>query len=255
MDDQELSLDDALRNELSKVPDEVEDTPEVDEAEDETEAEDTGDADEPEGEAEDSTPESTKDEEKEQPWHIAAVMDEREKRQKYEARVKELEEKIKELTAPKEKEVSVFEDEQAYTKSVMSKAEQAAMQVRFDLSRDFMADLKPDYQEREEAFLELAKSDPTLVAQLQKHPNPAKFAYETAVRAEKMKKLENPEAYEAELEAKIRAKLEAEYAEREEAEESKRKTITPSLAGSRSKGGTKSLGAEPSLEDALFGKY
>jgi hypothetical protein len=71
-----------------------------------------------------------------------------------------------------------------------------------------MAEAKPDYVERETQFAEMAKADPNLAAQLREHPHPAKFAYETAVKHEKMKEFEDVDALKARIRAEVLAELE-----------------------------------------------
>lgn len=202
------------------------------------------------GESGESTPDSSKDEEKDPAWQLAAYLDEKSKRQERDKRIEELEQKLSALDKPKEeKRPSVFEDEDGFTQTLTSQAQQYADRVRFDLSRDFMAAQHEDYEQRESEFAELAKNDPSLVAQLRQHPNPARFAYEQAVKAERMRELENPDAYEA----KVREKLEAEIREKIAAEleaEKAKKSKPPSLANARSTAGSSHKG-EPSLQDIL----
>lgn len=194
---------------------------------------------EPTGEKQDdSTPEPEKPEavkedsaDKESAGFKQALLDERRKRQELEDRLKAMETGKKPEADP-----DMFEDPDGWAKRMEVKFEQRSMRDRFDMSREMMSMFKDDYEQREQEFQELVKEDPSLIEKLKAASNPAKFAYETAVKAEKAKKLENIDEYEAqirsELEAKIRAELEGEKAKEKE----KLDAVTPSLAKQSSKG-------------------
>lgn len=228
--------------------DEAEDNEEletVDEAEETTgEEEESAEAQEPEAE-EDSTPEP-KSEEKEESWTKAAVLDERRKRQELEARLKEYESRKQEpKTRP-----DVFEDAEGAFRHTEESFSDQMRSMRLDMSVEMMKTAKPDYAEKEAAFIELASENPELVAQMNRHPNPARFAYETAEKHQKWQEMQNVDEYRSKLEAEIRGKLEQEFAEKysakAEAQAKKKAAITPSLTDARSSPGT-----EESTDDSL----
>ena len=64
--------------------------------------------------------------------------------------------------------------------------------------------LKDDYESREQEFIELAQSNPEYVTQLRASPNPARFAYETAIRHQEMAQLQNVDEYKSKLRAELK---------------------------------------------------
>lgn len=183
---------------------------------------------EPTGEKQDSTPEPEKPKEKaETDWHVKAIQDERRKRQELERKLAELQ------NAEEKKRPDVFEDPEGAFKFTESQIAQQVFQVRVEMSREMMALAKPDYEEKEALFVEMVKENPILAQELQRHPNPAKFAYETASKALQLKEMENLDEYKAKLKAEIRAEIEAELKQQQAAEQAKRQSIPPTLANKR----------------------
>lgn len=96
---------------------------------------------------------------------VAALKSERQKRQELEKRLKEYQEKEASNIPVPDKE----EDPEGYE-----------FHLKLTLSRDLMAEVYSDYAEKATVFQKIAANNPLLLAQFQKHPYPAKFAYETA---------------------------------------------------------------------------
>jgi hypothetical protein len=242
------SLDSLLSEEGAEV---VEETPEKPEAETTEETEET-----PEGEeTEESPPDSDKDK---RDIPIQALLDEREKRQAAQKRADDLEKQIAELSKkPDDKRPDVFEDQDKYNASIDESIKHESLKVRMEISRDFMSMLKDDYAEREAEFLELAQDDAGLATRLKEHPNPARFAYETAVKANKLKEMGDVDEWREKEKARIREEvlkeLEAIEAEGAEKDKQKRDSITPSLAKGRSAAGTSESTEDEALEDILKG--
>lgn len=230
------------------------------EPEPEQEAPVEAEADEPEaakadeGEAEESTPEP---EEEKPDWKLSAVLDEREKRQKA---VAEAEKLRKELDGLKKQDVEmpdIFEDQEGAINALKQGFAQDLMRERFNMSQEFMRMTHDDYDAREAEFLEMANDSPELLARLKTHPNPARFAYETAEKHAKLTEMENIEEWREKERARIRQELEAEMQQSAddaatETEET-RKSLTPSLAETRSPGGAQKGTQEQSLEEILGG--
>ena len=124
----------------------------------------------------------------------------------------------------------VLDDQQGYTDAIISRVDQMVTQRTMEMSRAMMMDAHSDYIEKEAAFIELAKENPVLKQQALQSPNPAKFAYEQAVKAEKFAQMQDVDSYKAKLEAEIRSKLEAEYKAKQEKDTATASSITPSLA-------------------------
>ncbi len=142
---------------------------------------------------------------------IAALHDERRRRQDAE---KELE-KYKNPDQKKQEEVpDVFVDPNAFAKHLKDETRAEILKTKAEMSQEFMRELKPDYDEKAARFIEMARVNPDLAGQMYASPNPAKFAYETAVAAinqeSKLKLAEeigDPVAYKEKLKAEILAEL------------------------------------------------
>lgn len=174
-------------------PDTVEDTGETE----------TAEQAEPETETPKEEPESAPpaDEESKEIVGIKAALNaERKKRQ-------ELEEKLRAQQEP-EKIPDPVEDPEGYAAHLEFKQVAASYQLRAEISRSFMAEMKPDYAEKEAVFLELANTRPDLIAKIQSHPNPAKFAYDTAAEHLEIQKLRDPKHIESLVAEKAKALME-----------------------------------------------
>lgn len=195
-----------------------------------------------------STSETESAEDKSVP--LAALLDERDKRQKLKRDLEEREARIAELTKkPASERPDIFEDQEGAFKHITQELNTARAEDRFSLSRDFMSMLKDDYEDKEQVFMALAKEDETLREKLWKSPNPARFAYETAVKHEKLKELDNIDDLKERIRAEVRAELEAEQKAKTD---TKRSSITPSLAKGRSTSGLETI-EDDDLQDVLTG--
>lgn len=161
---------------------------------------------------------------------LKALEEERRKRQEAEARINQQEPK----RAP-----DIFEDPEGYQKHMTELLNQTRTQDRIALSREMLMIVKDDYEQRENEFLELAKQDEMLIAKMANSSNPAKFVYETAVKAEKAKQLENVDQYEAKLRAEIEAKVRSEFEAKAKKDAALKASIPTSLVDAPSKGSIK----------------
>jgi len=122
------------------------------------------------------------------------------------------------------------------------------LQLRTEMSQEFMRMQHDDYDATETQFTAMATENPQLARDLAASPNPAKFAYDTVKKAEKLAKLENVDEYEstlrAEIEAKVRAELTAEITGTQAETAAKAGSLTPSIAGQRAAGGNKAIPVE-----------
>ena len=106
-------LDDPVVNETEvEIVEEAAEEPEQASPETEPESEET---------VEESKVETTTTEK--EPWTLSAVLDEREKRQKWETKAKELEEKLKAFEKPDD-DISIFEDEKGFVSRQKQETEQ-----------------------------------------------------------------------------------------------------------------------------------
>lgn len=164
-----------------------------------------------------------------QAWTLAAVKDERRKRQELERKLEELQSQNSKKERP-----SVFDDENAFAESLREETRQELARAKLDLARDMMMDVHDDYEEMEALFIEkVAVENPVLAEQARKSTNPAKFIYQNSKKYLEYKDMQDVDAYKAKLEAKIRAELEAENKTAQEQKAAKTSDIKPSLAKAR----------------------
>lgn len=162
--------------------------------------------DEPKGDNEDAPPASEDDAQK-VPYQ--ALKAEREKRQRLEQRLRELEQAEKgqksEGEAP-----DPLEDPKGWEKKQQERLEQQILNERFNTSEMFA---RQQYGEREideavEAFKELAAKDATLAAKMRANPHPYGFVMETVKKERMLSEIgSDPVAYREKLKAEILAEL------------------------------------------------
>lgn len=223
----------------------------TEEAGEETEA---AEADEPTGEKTDDAPPASETDgltEKERAYY-AKARDEARKRQELEAELKQ----YRDNQAQQEpaKAPDIFEDQDGFIKHYEDRLAQAELNTKVSMSQAFMRKQHEDYDEKEVAFMDLAKSDPSLLAQAKSHPFPAEFVYSTVQKHERFSKFDNfDDAVKSELE-KSRAAMEKELREKIEKEYqaklNKAQSIPPSGAGG-SLGTDNTAVPDDSLEDIL----
>ena len=208
------------------------------------------------GDDEVSTPEPDSTNKHEQ-GQYAALKAEREKRQQSEQRTAELERKLSELEKKPEAKPDIFDDPEGYQNHIDKKIADAALLSKIEVSQAMLRREKPDYDQREAEFLELAKGDPSLYQKMQASDFPAEFVYQTAVNHERFSQFDsfddavkNAVQKEREgLEKTLREQLEKEY----EAKLKKATSLPPSGAGG-SMGSDSEAITDYSLNDILHGK-
>lgn len=198
-----MSLSDVYNDEPAEVETE---TPEQEQVETKPE--------EPKGEAEQETEAKAEETEKpveppstEDSGQLAALLAERDKRQKLEKELEELRAKVTPEEIP-----DPIENPQEYAAYIESKATQSELGTRITLSRDVLREVDPDFDRLEGVFMGMVMNsdgeiiDQGLLAQFQQSANPAKFARDKAKEHEEIAKLRDPK-YRETLEAEIRAKV------------------------------------------------
>ena len=164
---------------------------------------------EPEGEddKEDAETPTAKDtEEKLVP--VAALKDERRKRQELEAKISKYEE-VKLVEKPARPDI--LEDQEGAFRHTESAVAEIILKERINLSREMMLSTKEDYEAMENVFVDMAKENPSLVIEMNKNPNPAKFAYQKAkehAEYSEFQKVKETDEYKEFLEMKKSGKLE-----------------------------------------------
>lgn len=126
---------------------------------------------------------------------LAAVQDERRKRQEAEARVKQYEQQLaqrREQAPPPD----WYADPQQAAEAMQRQMHEQITLTRVSLSQDWARDRYQDYDEVEQVFTAAASQDPTLWQKLYRHPNPAKFAYQEGKKFKLLNEIgDDPDAY------------------------------------------------------------
>jgi hypothetical protein len=180
----------------------------------------------------------------EEPGHIpiAALKDERSKRQTLENELAQLREQMQRMQQPQpivqpEGPPDQWDDPDGYRDWLIKTAEERATQAAtqaFNIQRiradaaQFSVD-KPDYDQTIQAFRQLADVNPALYEQMQAAPSPAKFAYETARTHLEIQQYGS-------LDALIAARVEAAQKEALAALPSQLPSLPPSISSDRSVG-------------------
>lgn len=159
--------------------------------------------------APDATPE-------ERPQHavpVAALLEERRKRQELEARLQSLQQQQPQVTDEQFWQAPA----QATQQIVGQQAQTFQTQIqnlKYELAEDLTRSLHADYDSVRDGFIaKVTEGDPWAVAiaqQMGAQPNPAKFVYDQAKKFRALDLVGDPTAYEARIRAEERAKVLAE---------------------------------------------
>ena len=243
----ETTLDDLLNDEVEIEETEVEETTETEESEETESTEETGSPSEPEENQEEQTEEEESFTEREKAF-LTKANDEKAKRQ-------ELERQLADKEKPAEPELpDPMEDPKGYAKALEQQNAATQFAMRVSVSQELMRDKHEDYDEKEAAFIELTKGDPSLVSQMQRSSNPAKFAYDMAVKNERMAQFDNFEtAVKSEVEKQVssaREQIEKELRKEYEAKLKKAESL-PESGAKGSLGSDDTIPGDESLTDIL----
>lgn len=219
---------------VSEEVDTEEATAEIEEADDSGEDDSTGD-----GATAAPDDDKVAKPSEEESWTKTAYLEEKRKRQE---RERELEELKRSMNQGKKEDIDLLGDPEKAAELIEKRAESKALKRSIELSRDLMMDVKPDYEEMEKIFIEMAKDEPSLANKMLSSPNPAKFAYETARKHKMLQDIGDPEAYREKVRQEVLAEL-----------TQKRSSKAPSLAKTTSAGGTKTDDGDESLT-AILGR-
>lgn len=186
---------------------------------------------------------------------IAALLDEREKRQRFERELEELR-KAKEVEPAKVPDV--LDDQEGFVNHFKSELQSVAWNTRVEISQDVMRAQHEDYDTVEAKFVEMVKENPELARKLSESTMPAKFAYETVKKAERLAALENVDEWEAkkvaELKAQVRAELEAEITKKAQEAAAKESSISPSISTMTAEGGNTNQVHVPDPLESTFNR-
>lgn len=143
---------------------------------------------------------------------IAALLDEREKRKEREREAEDLRKRLAEYEAKQQPKPDFYADPEAALNAAAQAAKAAALNTKLEFSR-FSAEKEFGADEVKAAY-EFFDRNPHLSGSLLNHPSPFHKAveeYRVHSQVEKLRK--DPNAYEAEIEARLREKLLAEMAQ------------------------------------------
>ena len=139
---------------------------------------------------------------------IAALVDERHKRQLAEQRYAELEARIAQQEAAPA--VDVIEDPEGAYAALKAEFRNELWKTKAALSIASAKRLYTDFAEKEATFVEMATANPYLAQQMQASDDPAEFAYQAARKAGEFAEMQDVDVYRAKIEAEVRAKIAAE---------------------------------------------
>lgn len=125
---------------------------------------------------------------------VAALLDERKKRQELEAQLSQYQKP--ELDTWTGEQIAM--NPEGYKEHLKNVVEAESLVERIQGSRTKMLEKHLDYEDKERVFAFLNSQDPTLAQKMNAHPEPARFAYETATAHLETER------------AKMRAEIEAE---------------------------------------------
>jgi hypothetical protein len=162
----------------------------------------------PQGEQEPAPPAGRQDH---GPIPIQALLDEREKRQRAERELEEWRRRAAPPPSPPQR-PDVFADPDGAFSHIEQQVSEQVTRARLDMSVMMEQSSKPDYAEKESAFIEAVKANPALYQQMLADPHPAGFAYRVGSQVLAMREIGDPAGYRERIEKELREKLEAEYA-------------------------------------------
>ena len=186
---------------------------------------------------------------------IAAIHDERRKRQELEKRVADYEAKLQQLQNPPQPAPDMFENPEGWQNHFGGQIRQQASQEAsfnslLNTSEMLCRDKYDDFDDAKTKFMELAEQNPVLAQQALGDPHPWRKAYTLVKNHEKMEALGATDSVslEAKLREQIRAELEAEL-------KAQPAPVAPphSLATAQSGRGTSGVWNPPTIDEILRG--
>lgn len=177
------------------------------------------------------------DDPKEEHVPLAALKAEREKRQNYERRLREIEQQL-EKQKEQEPKPEIWEDPDGFVAQRVQQVEQQMNARLYGALEAAAREAHPDYDEVFSVVEEEAKTNPAIRREVFESPNPAMAAYRLGKRLQEFKQMQDPEAYKAKLKAELKAELQAEMAAESERKKKAADAIPPDLSSSRSVDGS-----------------
>jgi hypothetical protein len=199
----------------------------------------------------------------------AALLDERKKRQEYERKLKELEERLTQNSnqpnaqnqnKQEEKAPDFYENPEERLAYERKQIREEFISERVRMSAALISRDRADYQEMVDAFREACAENPVLEHHMINSAVPALFAYEQGKKYLQTRDiLKDPDGYRAKLEAEIREKLLKEFDDKSATKKpaDERQQLTASLTGARTTGSDSKSATkeEDDSEDAFDGLF
>jgi hypothetical protein len=129
---------------------------------------------------------------------IAALLDEREKRQRAEQDREQYRRELEEhrrRAAPPQPRPDLFQDPDGALAHVERQVSEQVTRARLDMSVMMEQQAKPDYPEKEAAFIAAVQANPALYQQMMADPHPAGFAYRVGSQVLAMREIGDPASY------------------------------------------------------------
>lgn len=159
---------------------------------------------------------------------LAALEDERSKRQTAERELAEL--RKQQPAKPDQQEKPGFwEKPEEHLNGVRQFAATEALKVKLDMTEERAREKYDDFDAQLEAFGRMVEQNPALRIQMLQARNPAEFAYSTAKNHSAFESAGSVEKMREQIRAEERAKLEAEAKAKAEAEQKKRDALPSTL--------------------------
>lgn len=177
----------------------------------------------------------------------AAMKAEREKRQRLE---RELEELRQTQQTPPEAQPSYFDDPEGYLQRQAQAIRQESSQKLYAALEASAREQHPDYDEVFEVVMKHAQANPAVSQEILSAPNPAMAAYRMGKKLAEFEKMQDPDAYRAQIEAELRVKWDEEQKSKSERRQQAVAEIPPDLSQARNTRGE--FAANPDVFNQLF---
>lgn len=132
------------------------------------------------------------------PIPIQALLDERERRQRAEQEREQYRREVEEFrrrAAPPAKRPDLFEDPDGALGHIERQVSEQVTRARLDMSVMMEQQARPDYAEKEAAFIQAVQANPALYQQMMADPHPAGFAYRVGSQVLAMREIGDPASY------------------------------------------------------------
>lgn len=160
----------------------------------------------------------------------AAMKAEREKRQRLEHELAQVQQHLQNVQQP---EVDFYQQPDVYVQQHLQSVEHRTTQRFFAALEEQARESYPDFDEVFSEVYEQAQGNPLIAQQIINAANPAVAAYKLGKQAREMRQMQDPATYRQKIEAEVRAKVEAEFRDREATRARTAAAVPPDLTDNR----------------------